>query len=374
VEFFCLSTLRIGLPRPIDGGVGAASAEILGEPMKQNGHTQRIAIFYEHPEWFKPLFAELDRRGVAYDRLDASEHSFDPTERTSPYALVVNRMSPSAYMRGHTNAIFYALQYLAHLRAIGANVVNGYDAFRLETSKARQLDLFEKLGLRYPRARVINHPSQAVNAARDLRFPIVVKPNIGGSGAKITRFDSLEELAASSLNPPLLRGEGGIDLGIDYTALVQEYLPPRDGHIVRVEILNGEFLYAIKVYPKPNEGFNLCPADICQPSNLSISQSLSLDACPADAAPKLGLKVEAAHPSRQIIENVKRIMREAHIDVGGVEYLVNDNDGEVYYYDINALSNFVSDAVNVVGFDPFPRLVDYLAERAGIQERELMAA
>lgn len=343
--------------------------------MKTNGHNQRIGILYEHPEWFKPLFAELDRRGLAYDRLDANEHFFDPSERVSPNGLVVNRMSPSAFTRGRANAIFYTLQYLAHLQAIGANVVNGYDAFRLETSKARQLDLFQKLGLRFPRARVINHPSQAVNAARDLRFPIVVKPNIGGSGAKITRFDSLEELAAAvSPHPNAANGdEGALDFGIDYTALVQEYLTPRGGHIVRVEILNGEYLYAIKVFPKANEGFNLCPADICQPANLQ-PVSLSLDACPVDAAPKLGLKVEAAHPPRPVIENVKRIMREAKIDVGGVEYLVNDNDGEVYYYDVNALSNFVSDAVNVVGFDPFPRLVDYLADRAGIRERVGVAA
>ena len=25
-----------------------------------------IAIFYEHPDWFRPLFAELDRRGTPY--------------------------------------------------------------------------------------------------------------------------------------------------------------------------------------------------------------------------------------------------------------------------------------------------------------------
>lgn len=324
---------------------------------------KRIAIYYEHPEWFKPLFAELDRRGVAYDRLEADEHTFDPAERFSPYALIVNRMSPSAYTRGHANAIFYALQYLEYLKSIGANVVNGYDAFHLEASKALQLDLFERLGLRYPRARVINHPTQAVHAARDLTFPIVVKPNIGGSGAKIRRFDSLDELKAVD----------DLDLGIDHTALVQEYLPARDGHIVRVEILNGEFLYAIKVFPKPEEGFNLCPADICQPANLQPAP-LSTEACPVDAVPKLGLKVEGTTPPRVVIENVKRIMREAHIDVGGVEYLVNDRDGEAYYYDVNALSNFVSDAVNVVGFDPFPRLVDYLMERAGILNPELVAA
>lgn len=324
---------------------------------KHNGHSQRSAVFYEHPEWFKPLFAELDRRGIEYAKLLAHEHSFDPRERVSPYALILNRMSPSAYLRGHGNAIFYALQYLAHLKTIGANVINGYAAFRLETSKAMQLDLFEQLGLRYPRARVINHATQAAAAARDLTFPIVVKPNIGGSGAKIRRFDALDELA--SVND--------LDLGIDHTALVQEYLPARDGHIVRVEILNDEFLYAIKVYPKPEAGFNLCPADICQPANLAPAP-LSAEVCPVDAVPKLGLRVQATVPPRQVIDHVRRIMRAGHIDVGGVEYLVNDRDGQVYYYDVNALSNFVSDAPNVVGFDPFPRLVDFLIARARIME------
>jgi ribosomal protein S6-L-glutamate ligase RimK-like protein len=324
---------------------------------------KHIAIYYEHPEWFKPLFAELERRNIAYERLLAHEHTFDPSERFSPYALVFNRTSPSAYTRGHTNAIFYALQYLAYMKSIGAKVVNGYEAFHLETSKALQLDLFERLELRYPRARVINHPSQAANAAHDLTFPVVIKPNIGGSGAKIRRFDSLDELITA----------GDLDLGIDQTALIQEYLPTRNGHIVRVEILNGEFLYAIKVFPKPEEGFNLCPADICQPANVQPAP-LSTEACPVDAVPKLGLKVEGTTPPPAVIENVKRIMRAAHIDVGGVEYLVNDRDGEAYYYDVNALSNFVSDAPNVVGFDPFPRLVDYLLERAGIRERELVTA
>jgi hypothetical protein len=44
--------------------------------------------------------------------------------------------------------------------------------------------------------------------------------------------------------------------------------------------------------------------------------------------------------------------------------MIDDRDGSIVYYDINALSNFVADAVNVVGFDPFGRLVDYLEKRA----------
>jgi hypothetical protein len=49
--------------------------------------------------------------------------------------------------------------------------------------------------------------------------------------------------------------------------------------------------------------------------------------------------------------------------VGGIEFLVDDRDGKWYVYDVNALSNFVADAPNVVGFDPFARLADYLEGR-----------
>ena len=121
----------------------------------------RIAIYYEHPEWFKPLFAEFERRGIEPARQLAHTHRYSAV-RSPGYALVVNRMSPSAYLRGHGNAIFYTLQYLSYLKAIGANVVNGFDAFHMETSKARQLDLLEGLGLPYPQARVINAQDQAV--------------------------------------------------------------------------------------------------------------------------------------------------------------------------------------------------------------------
>ena len=152
---------------------------------KQSNHNRPLAIFYEHPLWFEPLFAEFERRGVAYERLLAYEHHYDPAQRRSPYALVINRMSPSAHTRGHADAISYTLQYMSYLKEIGANVLNGYDAYVYEFSKARQISLLHRLGLPYPRARVINHPSQAPAAAEGLTFPVIVKPNIGGSGAGI---------------------------------------------------------------------------------------------------------------------------------------------------------------------------------------------
>jgi glutathione synthase/RimK-type ligase-like ATP-grasp enzyme len=322
---------------------------------EQLSRERHIAIFYEHPEWFTPLFAELDRRGVLYDRLLAHEHGFDPAEDRSPYALIVNRMSPSAYLRGHTQAIFYTLHYLAHLKAIGANVLNGYDAYVYEFSKARQLGLLHRLGLRYPRARVINEPAQALTAAEGLTFPVIVKPNIGGSGAKIVKFHAPDELREASTH-------GVLDLGIDHTALIQEYLPAEGDSIVRVEILAGEYLYAIRLFLTIDE-FNLCPADYCRVP----AQGLSVDGL-ADGISGRRAPVEAYTPPAHIIAAVKRIAAAAHIEVGGVEYLVSARDGQPYFYDINALSNFVADAPHVVGFDPVPKLVDYILVRAGLGE------
>ncbi|RYY91773.1 MAG: hypothetical protein EOO11_22225, partial [Chitinophagaceae bacterium] len=63
----------------------------------------------------------------------------------------------------------------------------------------------------------------------------------------------------------------------------------------------------------------------------------------------------------------ERIVKEAGIDVGGIEYLIDDRTGEILYYDINALSNFIADAPNVIGFDPFQNLVDYIEELAGLK-------
>ena len=56
-----------------------------------------IAVYHEHPDWFRPLFAELERRGLPVARLDAASHSYDPAEGSVPWRLVVNRASPSAY-------------------------------------------------------------------------------------------------------------------------------------------------------------------------------------------------------------------------------------------------------------------------------------
>ena len=298
-----------------------------------------IAILYEHPEWFIPLFAEFDRRGLPYVKLHIPEHAFDPTELVLPYSLVVNRVSAYPSTASSPTIVFYVNQYLAYLDRMGVPVINGHYAYTVGLSKALQGAILQKLGLQSPRSIMIHAAKQAPSVAERLQFPLIIKPSIGGSGAGIQKFESMDQLQEYVSEPT-------IELGIDGTALVQEFLPARGQEIVRVEVLDGEFLYALRL-PIAEGSFNYCPADGC-----NITEG--------------GLAVQTYTPPPHIIEEVKAILAASGADIGGVEYLVNDRTGEVTYYDINPLSNFVANAVDVVGFDPVERFVDFIETRAKV--------
>ena len=300
-----------------------------------------IAVLHEHPKWNAPLFGELDRRGLEWVSIDASSPEFEPT-LVGGWDVLVNRMSPSAWTRGHMNAMLQTPEFLLNVESAGVPVINGSASFEFELSKRLQLDLLRRERVRHPEGRPVLNSGEIVGAAIDLAFPVLVKPNIGGSGAGITEHQTPTELAAAV--------EEGLvdDLGPDGTGLVQEKLPARGNSIVRVEILNGKFLYAIRLQLQPGS-FNLCPADYCDP---------------AQGIPNVSDLVSGYIPPAHLIDEAARIIKAAHADVGGVEYVVNDLDGEAYFYDINALSNFVADAANVVGFDPFVQLVDFIEDRA----------
>lgn len=322
-----------------------------------------IGILDEHPEWSSRLIKELEGRGLPFEKIDHSNHLFDPSSRKAPYSVIVNRTSPSSHTRGHRSVLFYAEALLNHYESLRIPIINPVAAYRFEKSKALQLDLFERLAVRYPRAVVVNHPDHVLKALDRVHFPLVVKPNVGGSGAGIVRVDSREELMARL---------DRLDFGPDGTALVQEYIESEEGAVVRVEVMDGRYLYAIRIVRQGQAGFNLCPADICQgPGGSSAPAPADLGACPVEAKP--GLSVTRFEAPAEAIDTVLRLTRAASIDIGGVEYLVSTVDGEFYYYDVNATSNFVTNAPAVLGFDPTARFVDYIVRVATGQARNLAA-
>ena len=285
-----------------------------------------LAILYEHPDWFRPLFAALDRRGLAYQAIRLSDHSFDPAAADVPAPVVLNRVAMSSFLRETEHGIFYAEALLAHWARHGARVLNGAEVIAIDSSKARQLSLIAGLGLAVPRTRVVHRGEDVLRAAHEMSYPLLVKANVGGSGAEIVRYASREELE-----------EAPLPESIDKVLLLQDYVPARHGTIVRMETLAGRFLYAIEI--EGGGAFDLCPADACVTS---------------------GLRMTAVTPPPDMVDAAERIARAAGLDLGGVEYLIDDRDGTPRFYDINALSNFVANPLDVLGWDPHERLVDYL--------------
>jgi glutathione synthase/RimK-type ligase-like ATP-grasp enzyme len=300
-----------------------------------------VAILYEHPTWFEPLFAALERRGVRYEAIRLSDHSFDPASSDFPAPVVLSRVAMSSFLREAEHGIFYAETLLAHWAANGARVLNGADVIAVDSSKARQLSLIARLGYGVPETRVVHRREDLAEAARTMAWPLLVKANIGGSGAGIVRYASEKALSASV-------AEGSVPESVDSVLLVQDYVPARGGVITRVETLGGRFLYAIEV-ESGGGSFDLCPADAC------VAQ-------PGRAA----VRMAAVQPPARLVEAAERIAQAAGLDVGGVEYLVDDRDGSARFYDINALSNFVAKPLDVLGWDPHDRLVDFL--KAAIAE------
>ena len=304
-----------------------------------------LAVFYEHPNWFEPLFAALDRRGVDWVAIQADDHAFDPGAGKPPAPVVLNRIGMSAFLREPEHPIFYARTLFEHWESQGARVVNGA-ALDVDTSKARQISLIRRLGFGAPETRAAHRTIDVPRVADGLMFPVLVKPDIGGSGSGIVAFDTPQELAEAA-------AAGELPMGVNSTVLVQEKTPIRDGRIVRVETLDGNFLYACSV---ESGGFDLCLADVCM-----IEPG------------KASLRLQAVTPPAEVIAAAEAIARAAHIDVGGVEYLIDDRDGSVKFYDINALSNFVADPLAVLGFDPHDNLIDYLIHEIEIAKQKAAA-
>jgi glutathione synthase/RimK-type ligase-like ATP-grasp enzyme len=305
-----------------------------------------LVVLHEHPEWQKPLFAALERRGIVYAPFDLKQAAFSNTDSLTA-KVYFNQASPSAYVRGHARAVPLALAYMRTLDRLGARVLNGADVFALELSKSAQATLLRTLGIDTPWSITFNDATALRRYADQIRWPAILKPDQGGSGARIHVVDSLAHVES------IFAGDPAVWLP-DNLFLLQEYLPhdPAQG-IVRLEFLGGELLYAMRV--KTHGRFNLCPSPVCNPDE-------------GDGACEILPVQESAPPveffpygevPRSAIETAAKIVRAAKLDVGGIEYLETP-DGRRVFYDINANSNLRPSVAAAFGFDPFERVVTFL--------------
>lgn len=302
-----------------------------------------LGVLYENDAWLGGLFQRLEQRGVPYvaRRMDDAAVWFDEPPAAP---LVFNKVSPSSYLRGHGPAIPFARAVLDLLDAHGCRVVNGATAFRCETSKVAQLLLLQRLGLEAPRTLLFNRPEEvlAAAAAGDLRFPAILKPDCGGSGALVRAVQDRDHLAE-------LLEDGEQLFGPDHVLLLQERMQAPDGDLVRTELVDGELVYAMKV--RATNTFNLCPAEGCERHSAGGPEEPRVEFEPyPDISPSA-------------VAQTREILRAAQLDVGGVEY-IEDADGHRWFIDVNATSVYRTDVGRAFGVDGLDVLASFL-------EREL---
>lgn len=307
-----------------------------------------LVVLYENETWQQPLFEVLEQRGIAYEKYDLKSAAFGGSDLPKP-RLYFSQASPSAYVRGRLRVVPFARALLSNLQIQGATVLNGIDVFSFELSKSAQIAMLDKLGIDHPRSLVFNDV-EALAKRDDLPFPAMLKPEQGGSGARLNRLDSLDELRELlAKNPGLWEP--------DQLFLLQEYLPhdPEFG-IVRMEFLGDELLYAMRVVTHGR--YNLCPSEACNPAEAgeegacALRDSPQAETQPVEFYPYPDIPAEA-------LEAGKRIVKSAAMDVAGIEYLETP-EGRRVFYDINANSNLRRPIGEAFGFDPFERVADFL--------------
>src|SRR5215469_17811671 len=306
-----------------------------------------IHVIHENATWLEPLAKALDAEKLPWRDWFLDSGVFD-LSRPPPEGVFYNRMSASSHTRDHRYAAELTASVLAWLKGHGRRIVNGPRALDLEISKARQYAALEAAGIRTPRTVLVAGSDQLIVAA-DRHFagePVILKPNRGGKGLGVRLFQNAEALAAylagTDYEPP-----------VDGLHLLQQYVRSPDALITRAEFIGGKFLYAVEV--DTSDGFELCPADVCQ-----IGDAF----CPAGPG-------ELGQPRAKftIIDDIDAAQKARHetflavndIEVAGIEF-IRDAEGGGYTYDVNTNTNYNPDAERVAGRSAMIALARFLGQ------------
>jgi glutathione synthase/RimK-type ligase-like ATP-grasp enzyme len=316
----------------------------------------KVYVIYENPDWMPPLRQELERAGLPFEEWFIHQGHFDLSEEP-PQGVFLNRMSASSHTRGHLESVDFTRELLVWLESHGRRVINSSRAFAIEMSKVRQYEALRHAGIATPHTiAVAGGPETIKETARKLQPPFITKHNRGGKGLGVQLFRSLKALDeyvdSKDFEEP-----------IDHIMLLQEYVESAEPFITRVEIVDGEFLYAIQ--SDTSRGFQLCPAERCETGDAFCPTTDVNTSGNVDRQSLFSLREGFDDP---IVERYIAFMRANEIDIAGIEF-IEDQEGRKITYDINGTTNYSPGVEERHGLNGMAAVVRLLASELDAAER-----
>lgn len=285
----------------------------------------KIYVIHENEDWVIPLRNAFNKLNLPYEEWFINDLNLD-LNSVPPRGVFYNRMSASAHTRGHRYAPEMTANLLAWLERHGRKVINGRKALQLELRKSEQYLSLQQFKIPHPKT-IISNSIESLSTAVDRLniFPFILKPNRGGKGTGVQLFRSKESLTQAIKNNQI--GES-----LDGIWLIQEYIKPANGRIVRAEFVGDKFLYAVSI--DAQNGFELCPADSC-----NIEDAF----CPANRQEVSRKFAVLDDYQNKYLRQYASFLKYNGIGVGALEY-VEDKNGNQWVYDVNTNTNYNTNA------------------------------
>lgn len=302
----------------------------------------QVFVLHENEDWVAPLRREFAAAGTPFTEWHLDRGLLDLSS-APPEGVFYNRMSASSHTRGHRYAPEFTAAVLAWLSRHGRTVVNGERALQLEVSKVAQYEALKAFDVLTPDTVAVTGKENIPAAAERIGYPVILKHNRAGKGLGVRLLYS-----GAALREHLESGD--FEESVDGITLVQQYIAAPEPFITRVEFVDGEFLYAVRV--DTSEGFELCPADACQIDDAS-------SACPVTgASEKFRILPRFDHP---LLPAWRAFLKENGIGIAGIEFIV-DAERRSYTYDVNTNTNYNPEAEAKDGRSGMRAVAHYLSD------------
>ncbi|MFC1724118.1 RimK family alpha-L-glutamate ligase [candidate division KSB1 bacterium] len=287
-----------------------------------------IGILYESDEWSNWRIKNLiESHGIKTNYIYIE--NFKLSGGKFPDRLYINRVFPSAGMRGNNKALKNTSGILEVLNNLKIPVINSFNAFLYDCSKVKTYDKLLGIKINIPEYYFIGDLKSINSFIKKISFPAVLKKDCGGRS-----FD---------LN--IIRNAGDLQkLNIKIESdcwIIQEFIEPVKEFTTRVEIVDGKIMTVLKRY--------LGKGGVSSYSTASRYEVYN--DCPLD-----------------IKEDSIKIMNFLEIEMGSIDFIETES-GINYVIDVNATSNFTPDYIPLLGFDPVEKMVEYILKKYKIIQK-----